>query len=95
MDNLRKAQYVIRGMILCLICLVCLIGLIIIPLWQTSAETTYIPTKRQLQEALCEAGYPVEVDCVIGRETLRQWSRYCADREAAKYFTPSGGLEKK
>ena len=47
----------------------------------------YIPTVRQLQEALCEAGYTVEVDCVVGDETKRQWDSFCADRMAAKYIT--------
>lgn len=55
---------------------------------------TYIPTVKELQLALCAAGYEVEVDCVIGKETKRAWERFCADREAMKYMTPSGGMEK-
>ncbi len=47
----------------------------------------YIPTVRELQEALCEAGYEVEVDCVIGKETKAAWDSYCADRIAAKFIT--------
>ena len=50
----------------------------------------YIPTVRELQEALCAAGYEVEVDCVVGEETKRQWNSYCADRMAAKYMTNTG-----
>lgn len=56
----------------------------------SSGGAYYIPTIRQLQEALCEAGYPVEVDCVVGRETLKQWSSYCADREAMRFMTETG-----
>ena len=55
-----------------------------------ATSTLYIPTVKELQQALCEAGYPVEVDCVVGKETKRQWDRYCADRMAAKFMTPSG-----
>ena len=55
----------------------------------------YIPTVRQLQEALCEAGYKVEIDCEVGDETKAAWNAYCADREAKKYMTKSGGLEAK
>ena len=54
----------------------------------SSAPPVYIPTVRQLQEALCEAGYTVEVDCVVGDETKAAWNAYCADREAAKYINP-------
>ncbi len=53
----------------------------------SSAPPVYIPTVRQLQEALCEAGYTVEVDCVVGEETKRQWDSFCADRMAAKFIT--------
>ena len=35
----------------------------------SSASPVYIPTVRELQEALCAAGYEVEVDCVVGDET--------------------------
>ena len=34
----------------------------------------YIPTVRQLQEALCEAGYTVEIDCEVGDETKAAWN---------------------
>ena len=47
----------------------------------------YIPTVFELQTALCEAGYTVEVDCVVGEETKRQWDSFCADRMAAKFIT--------
>ena len=50
----------------------------------------YIPTVFELQTALCNAGYTVEVDCVVGEETKRQWDSFCADRMAAKYFTNTG-----
>ena len=50
----------------------------------------YIPTVFELQTALCNAGYTVEVDCVVGDETKRQWDSFCADRMAAKYITNTG-----
>ncbi len=55
--------------------------------------TLYIPTVFELQQALCDAGYKVEVDGVIGlnkRETLDAWDSFCADRMAAKYMTKTG-----
>lgn len=58
-----------------------------------AAGAIYIPTVKELQEALCEAGYEVEVDCVVGRETKAAWDSFCADRFAAEYMTKSGGLE--
>ncbi len=57
---------------------------------EQSLGAIYIPTVKELQEALCQARYTVEVDCVVGRETIKAWNAYCADREAMKYFTPSG-----
>ena len=48
----------------------------------------YIPTVFELQTALCNAGYTVEVDCVVGKETIKAWDRFCADRMAAKYINP-------
>ncbi len=56
----------------------------------TELSGAYIPTVRELQQALCEAGYEVEVDCVVGDETKAAWNAYCADREAKKYFTKTG-----
>ncbi len=50
----------------------------------------YIPTVFELQTALCNAGYTVEVDCEVGDETKAAWNAYCADREAKKYFTKTG-----
>ena len=54
----------------------------------------YIPTVFELQTALCNAGYTVEVDCVVGEETKRQWDSFCADRMAAKYINPKKENEK-
>ncbi len=50
----------------------------------------YIPTVFELQTALCNAGYTVEVDCVVGDETIAAWDSYCADRMAAKFMTNTG-----
>ena len=47
----------------------------------------YIPTVFELQTALCNAGYTVEVDCVVGDETIAAWDSFCADRMAAKFIT--------
>ena len=48
-----------------------------------------------LQTALCDARYTVEIDGVIGEETIAAWDSFAADREAEKYMTKSGGLELK
>lgn len=59
-----------------------------------ASRALYIPTVKELQEALCKAGYEVEIDCVIGKETIRQWNQYCWDREAARFMTPTGAPKK-
>ncbi len=62
----------------------------VVSLEEAAASILYIPTVKELQQALCAAGYPVEVDCVVGKETKQQWDRYRADRMAAKFMTRSG-----
>ena len=54
----------------------------------------YIPTVKEIQQALCNAGYEVEVDYVVGEETKRQWDRFCANRYANQ-FTGDGYVEKR
>ena len=49
-----------------------------------------IPTVFELQTALCDAGYTVKIDGVIGEETIAAWDSYCADRFAAKFMTLDG-----
>ncbi len=52
-----------------------------------ATDGLYIPTVFKLQQALCDAGYPVEVDGWVGDETITAWDSFCADRMAAKFIT--------
>jgi hypothetical protein len=45
-----------------------------------------IPSLLDIQQKLCEAGYPVAIDGRYGPETATQWDRYSCDRYAKEYF---------
>ncbi len=87
--NLIKWVLIIAGATLVVACII----LFSSPSFKAPATPpagAYIPTVFELQTALCNAGYMVEVDCVVGDETKRQWDSFCADRMAKKYFTKTG-----
>jgi len=46
----------------------------------------YIPSVKEIQQRLCNAGYPVKVDGIWGRETAEALKRYQCDQYAKPYF---------
>jgi hypothetical protein len=52
-----------------------------VPMLAGSTETTLekLPTPEQIQKELVRRGYKINIDGVIGRETLDAWERACID----------------
>jgi len=46
----------------------------------------YIPSVKEIQQRLCNAGYSVKVDGIWGRETEEALKRYQCDQYAKPYF---------
>ena len=42
-----------------------------------------LPTPYELQEGLVAAGYDIEVDGVIGKQTVTAWNKYSCDKMAS------------
>ena len=84
--KLIKGVLIIAGVTLVAVCIIKFSS----PSFKAPATPAgaYIPTVFELQTALCNAGYTVEVDCEVGDETKAAWDSYCADRMAAKFISP-------
>ena len=54
------------------------------------AQVDRVPTVEELQQRLVNQGYAVEIDGIVGPETLKQWNRYICDQYAIEAFERHG-----